>query len=49
MNWYKIIKEHVESGNWNALQVLEAVKRNKITDEQAKEILGEERYERMAR
>lgn len=42
MNWYEKIKSYYDRGLWTKEQVKKAVEMNKITQEQYKEITGED-------
>ncbi|EGT3682140.1 XkdX family protein [Clostridioides difficile] len=42
MNWYKIITDFYNNGNWTKEQVKTAVEKNKITASEYKEIVRED-------
>lgn len=42
MNWYKKIKDYYSRKLWNIEQVRVAVEKGKITEEEYKEITGED-------
>lgn len=41
MNWYALVKRYYDAGRYTASQVRIFVEANKITEEQASEIIGE--------
>lgn len=41
MDWFKKIKDYYDRGLWNIEQVRIAVEKDKITEEEYKEITGE--------